>query len=373
MTDNIPISEEDEKLLDFQHKRTYNQYLHERDVIQSLKNTDVTRMTILGLITTVWLTTFVTLMNASKDLSDNLKDGEIVILLLFIIILASLYLPRLLSHFKSVEISERFVVNDRRHLIDDFQQKNKVELQKMDIELWRRRLGQTGKFISQTSYRLHKSEYVSYLFVAYSIISIPFLVYSTLHPESPAVKTYINLTIILYLITLILSIIANVKIIKRRLHRPRFISYKKIYCETSNNNWNISIEGHACSKCRNLSFWLCTIDSLITNVEIPVNKKGEFNCRISGTYGDKITYGTQCFGVLSIPENGKKPNVRLVEKRRGGTYIANITSRFGQMDEISAISLDNNYKEDNLPLKICSLLDDAGEDEYVKCSLIYDG
>ena len=51
--------------------------------------------------------------------------------------------------------------------------------------------------------------------------------------------------------------------------------------------------------------------------------------------------------------------------------IANIISMFERMDEISAIPLYSNYKADNLPLKICSLLDDAGEDEYVKCSFIY--
>ena len=133
------LSKEEEELLDFKHKRIYNQYLHEREEIQSLKNTDVTRMTTLGVIATVWLTTFVTLMIASKDLPDSLREGQMFVLLLYMILFASFYLPRLLSHFKSVEISGKFVVNDRRHLMDGHHQKNKVELQEIDIELWRRK------------------------------------------------------------------------------------------------------------------------------------------------------------------------------------------------------------------------------------------
>ena len=365
------LSKEEEELLDFKHKRIYNQYLHEREEIQSLKNTDVTRMTTLGVIATVWLTTFVTLMLASKNLPDSLREGQMFILLLYMILFASFYIPRLLSHFKSVEISGKFVVNDRRHLMDEHHQKNKVELQEIDIELWRRRLGQTSKFISQTSYRLRKSEFASYLFVAFSILSIPLLVYSALNPNDSVVNTYINLATILYFINLIISIIANIAIIKKRMRKSRVLSYENISCETYNNNWNISIDGNVSPKCHNLSFWLCTLDSLITHVEIPVDKKGRFNHTLSGAYNDKITEGTQCFGILSIPENGKKPNVRLVENKHEVTYIANIISMFGRMDEISAIPLYSNYKADNLPLKICSLLDDAGEDEYVKCSFIY--
>ena len=367
MTDKNTHSTEDEKLLDFQHERTYNQYLHEREVITSLKNTDAFRMTVLGVISSVWITTFLTLIS-SKDLSMSLIEYRVVVLLVFIITLASLYFPHIISHFKSVSISERFVVNDRRHLMDDFSQVCKISLQEKDIQLWRMRLNQTGKYISETAYRLRKTEFAYYLFVTCSILSIPLLAYSSFQPERPASTTYLISMSALYFIILICSFKASVDIIKRRMHKPRALTYTINQDKISKNNWNISIEGRVKPKCHKLSFWICTRDSLVTHVVIPVDKKGEFNKTITGIYAGNSTAGTQCFGILAIPENGRSPKVRIIEKRGRGKYIANITSLFGWIDEISAIPILPNYKTDSLPLKICSLLDDAGESEYVKCS-----
>ena len=152
------------------------------------------------------------------------------------------------------------------------------------------------------------------------------------------------------------------------MHKPRALTYTINHGKTSNNNWNISIEGRVKPKCHKLSFWICTIDSLVDYVVIPVDKKGEFSKTITVVYADNSADGTQCFGILAIPENGRHPKVRVIEKRNRGKYIANITSTFGWIDEISAIPLYSNYKIDSLPLKICSLLEDSGESEYVKCS-----
>ena len=164
MIDRIHPSEKEEKLLDFQHERTYNQYLHEREVITSLKNTDAFRMTVLGVIASVWITTFLTLISSSNELAMSLIEYRVLILIIFIITLGSLYFPHIISHFNSVSISERFVVNDRRHLMDDFSQVCKISLQEKDIQLWRMRLNQTGKYISETAYRLRKTEFAYYLF-----------------------------------------------------------------------------------------------------------------------------------------------------------------------------------------------------------------
>ena len=371
--------EDDAELLDFQHKRIYNQYLHERELISSLRNTELFRITILGVVATCWITVFLSLFSIYKNPSLDVALLLILLVSSFIGNLLSFYTPLLIFHFKSSRLADKFVVNDRKNILDDDFISTKAEMQKNDIELWKRRMEQTKRYTANSSKRLQKSEFRYYLFIVFSIMTLFGLILVAIckihFPEYTAqifIGIILSVSVIFMYGLLVSDLPDQVRNTIRLFNRKKSpLSISNLQYWFSKNETKIRLSGIAKSKYPKLMLWLCTTNKLINVCLIPIDKNsGMYNEEFTVKFSEDITAGTDCYGILVMSGTRREQKVQFFHDSHGLQYIAEVLGR-GNVDTVSEIELSHDWKTRSLPQKICSLLDDVDDDIYVKFHFVY--
>ena len=148
ISDSSPIKEFE--LLDFQHKRVYDRYLIEMELTKSLRGTDRFRLTVLSVIATIGISVFLStfLLGGSNDI-PNVTQYYLFIIIFFIIDLSCLFVPVISAYHNSDKFSEDVISKDRGIILDEIGTPDKQTIQKNDIEMWTRRIWQTGGHVKK--------------------------------------------------------------------------------------------------------------------------------------------------------------------------------------------------------------------------------
>jgi len=364
-------STKEAKLLDFQHKRIYDRYLVEVELTKSLRETERFRLTVLSVIATIGISVFLStfLLGGSNDIL-NFTLFYPLIILVFMTDLSCLFIPVISAYHNSDKFSEDVISKDRGIILDEVGTPDKQTIQKNDIEMWTRRIWQTGGHVKNTSKGFRETQAAFSLFIIVSIPALFDIIMANLIAPDAMIWSRIALVVSACLLSIPALILLYPWIIKglnwiRRIKAPFLTATVSSIitpgCATS-------ISGTSTSQYPYVDAWLCTLDTLIDYRSIKVNNDNTYQYTIPAEISEKLLSGTQYFCIIQMSKTDKQGSVHLI--RFDNKYEIVEILRNGKMDPLSTIYLTREGKSTALPLKITRLIDDTDTDTYVKLLLL---
>lgn len=379
---NIKMSSSDSKigdsssvkefeLLDFQHKRIYDRYLIEVELTKSLRGTERFRLTVLSVIATIGISVFLStfLLGGSTDI-PNFTQYYLFIIMFFIIDLSCLFIPVISAYHKSDKFSEDVISKDRGIILDEIGTPDKQTIQKNDIEMWTRRIWQTGGHVKNTSKGFRETQTAFSIFILVSILALLQIIVANLVASKYLFLSHITLIVsacilgipaLLLLYPWYIKVLNRIQQIKTPFLTATVSSIITPGCATS-------ISGMSTSQYPYVDVWLCTMDTLIDHRSIKVNNDDTYQYTIPAEISEKLLLDTQYFCIIQMSKTSKQGSVRLIHT--AWKYeIAEILKN-GKIDPLSTIPLTREGKSTALPLKITRLIDDTDTDTYAKLLLL---
>lgn len=271
------------ELLDFQHKRIYDRYLIEVELTKSLRGTERFRLTVLSVIATIGISVFLStfLLGGSKDI-PNVTQFYLVIIIFFMIDLSCLFIPVISAYHNSDKFSEDVISKDRGIILDEIGTPDKQTIQKNDIEMWTRRIWQTGGHVKNTSKGFRETQTAFSLFILVSILALFEIIIANLVASESPFWSLFALIVSACLLGIPAMMLLSPWIIKG-LNRIRRIKAPFLTATVSSiitPGCVTSISGMSTSQYPYVDAWLCTMDTLIDYRSIKVNNDNTYQYTI---------------------------------------------------------------------------------------------
>jgi hypothetical protein len=362
------------ELLDFQHKRIYDRYLIGVELTKSLRGTERFRLTVLSVIATIGISVFLStfILGGNNDI-PNFSQFYLVIIVIFMIDLSCLFIPVISAYHNSDKFSEDVISKDRGIIIDEVGTPDKQTIQKNDIEMWMRRIWQTGGHVKKTSKGFRETQTAFSLFTLVSILALFEIILANLFTSEYVMWSQIALILSACLLS-IPALLLLYPWITKVLNRIRRIKAPFLTATVSSiitPGCVTSISGTSTSQYPYLDQWLCTMDTLIDYRAIKVNNDHTYQYTIPTEITDTLIPGTLYFCILQMSKTSKKGRISLI--RSDNKYEIVEILKNGKIDPLSTIYLTREGKSTALPLKITRLIDDTDTETYVKLMLLCKG
>jgi len=363
------------ELLDFQHKRIYDRYLIEVELTKSLRGTERFRLTVLSVIATIGISVFLStfILGGNNDI-PHFSQFYLVIIVIFMIDLSCLFIPVISAYHNSDKFSEDVISKDRGIIIDEVGTPDKQTIQKNDIEMWTRRIWQTGGHVKKTSKGFRETQTAFSLFTLVSILALFGIILANLIASESPVWSQIALIVSAFFLS-IPALILLYPWITKGLHW--ILRIKSPFLTATVNNSIItpgcitSISGTSTSQYPHVDVWLCSMDTLIDYHSIKVNDDNTFQYTIPTEITEKLILGAQYFCIIQSSKTAKNTRVHLIRSDNRCEIVEILKN--GIIDPLSTISLTREGKSTALPLKITRLIDDNENDMHVRVTFLCKG